>query len=154
MKYVFAIIILVCFGCQQSSIYGTDTSEYDKYLEQFNTDLATLGRKPVDFSQVQIIKTERYKNELGADAYCSQVAVKSGGSIVIFVSENMNIYSDTAKAYMLYHELGHCVLGLEHKDGNDLMSPMIGTLAMWRNSFNEQNRLLYLSKALDRSKYR
>lgn len=154
MRLFLALIILLTFGCNKTGVFGTDTKEYDKYLTQFNDDLMSLGYPPVDFSQTQIIKTEKFKDELSADAYCPHVAVKSGGAITLFVSENMKVYSDTGKAYMIYHELGHCVLGLQHKDGNNLMSPMIGTLALWSNQFNEENRLSYLKEMLESSGFR
>lgn len=156
MKYLVLILLLVgSVSCQKQNIEaGFVVNDYDQYLNQFNDDLQALGYPPVDFSNTTIVKTEKYKEEFGADAYCPAVAVRSGGNIVLFVSDNMKIYSDTAKAYMMYHELGHCVLGLQHKDGNDLMSPMIGTLALWSDSFNEENRLTYLSAVLDRSGYR
>ncbi len=155
MKYVVLIFLtLSVLSCNKSGVYGKDTQDYDKYLQQFNEDLISLGHQPIDFSQTNIIETEKFKNEVSADAYCPQRAVKTGGIVTIFVSKNMSIYSDTGKAYMIYHELGHCVLGLEHKNGNNLMSPMIGTLALWSNDFNEANRLSYIEEMVESSGYR
>lgn len=137
-KLSILILTLFTISCQ------TRPSVYNKYAIDFNIDLMKIGHPTIDFSQTMFIETEEYKNKIGADALCSEKAIRTGGFVIIYISKNMNIYNETAARYIIYHEIGHCFFGKDHKDGDDLMSPMIGTLAMWNTNFNEQNRTKYV----------
>jgi len=134
-----------CSACQKGEV----VSDYEKYKLDFNNDLLALSYPQIDFSETKFIKTEDYKTKYGADAYCFDTAVRTGGEVIIYVSDNMKIYNDTAKKYLIYHEFGHCFYGKQHVKGNHLMSQMIGTLALWYGDFNEENRLKYLKDMID-----
>jgi hypothetical protein len=138
MKLALLIILVaIVSSCGKSS-------DYSQYAQDFNSDLVAIGRGPVDFSKTLFVETDEFKQKHGADAYCFNKAVMPSGLVIIYVSSNMKIYNETAARYIIYHEIGHCFYGKDHEAGDNLMSPMIGTLAMWSERFSEQNRLRYV----------
>ncbi len=150
---VFAALLMAgCSACQ--NIKGTATSDYDQHFEDFNNDLKALGYQPIDFSQtvVRVADNVGEKNTLG---YCHEIALKRKGLVNISLSTALTGYGyDIIKA-TIYHEIGHCFLGLNHTEGRTLMSDNnLRTLFTFDQIIDERKRLILVKEMIESSDYK
>ena len=120
MKYLLLLIVVGLSSCAQEDqkYAGTPTNEYDYVLEQFNSDMVVLGRTQINFSKAVI-----RKGKLGGStqAYCYQIAKKWEGPTNISIQSGIS--KKQAEIY-IYHEIGHCYLGLQHNQNYSLMTDL------------------------------
>lgn len=161
MEHIILILFyLLCVGCNQQEFAGQKTHEYDQYLVDFNSDLARLGYSPIDFSHTDIRKgqTVSTANGLNARASCdSGAAVRHGGPVNITVISHFNENPDYHRKIIIYHELGHCFLGLKHSEVKTkwIMMPRDLTGVMSSDDVNDDTKRLQMVKEmLESSKYR
>lgn len=119
-KHIFLIkaVILIffmagCHGCSKSVQVSDDakTHEYDYILEQFNTDLSKLGHGSIDFAGLVILK-----QPIDQSALCiSGIKAQRGGRAMIVIDSNKTaVMNNVSMMKLIYHEIGHCYLGLSH----------------------------------------
>lgn len=115
----FVLIIILLAGCAKP-IDGEVTHEFDQYLHDFNSDLMKLGYMPIDFSQTTILIGEV---PYGAEATCDGRKLQRQGFAVITIRRESLSQQEYLKKSTIYHEVGHCFLGLDH-DSVDNVSIM------------------------------
>ena len=151
MKTLILIMSFFIVGCAEKN-YGVKTTEYNIYLAQFNEDLKKLGATPIDFSQ-----TEIYNDNLGKylGLCIGHPVKKSSGRAIIRIGNDIKEYPSFRKAALIYHEIGHCFLGLEHsKNYEDIMHVNYPDLARSSQIDSEFNRLALVKQMLDAANYR
>ncbi len=155
MKQVVLFIFLIVLGsCQKPQ--GTVTHDFDQYLAGFNSDLARLGYSQIDFSQTMITSVDGL-NENGAArlGMCYSVALRNGGPVNIGVSPLLSQNGPDVIRAMIYHELGHCFLGLDHVSTHSIMNGgNTRTLFTFDEMNDENKRLVFVKEMLEASGYR
>lgn len=133
-QIITAVLLLICaVSCTRCAkgVGGVKTDSYNHILQQFNSDLLSLGYSAVDFSQTEIREVDSFQafdltNKQALMLCGSGISLKKSGSIVIYVNKSVvtGFTPESSKVAIMYHELGHCVLGLKHTSvGTDLMYP-------------------------------
>lgn len=152
MKHFSLILLIALGGC--ANYLGTPTHEYDQYLADFNSDLMRLGYSPIDFNQTVIHKGNTPEK---ARANCdSGTAVRKSGIVHMSVSNSFDENQDHIKRAIVYHELGHCFLGLDHSEGATkwIMTARDLSGVMSLADFSEDSiRLQYVQEMLNISKF-
>lgn len=148
MKRLFACFLILT-GC--GKIDG-QTHEYDKYFQDFNSDLVALGHAPIDFSQVVVVVGDV---PVGAEATCDGIKLQNSGRALITARARLSTQQEYIKKAAIYHEIGHCYLGLDHDDANEL-SIMGYTQIIYHPEFINQEplRLSLVRQMVDKSGYR
>ena len=141
---VFLSSLLIFSGCSQ--IKGEVTHEYDEYLYQFNSDLVALGYKPINFSDTIIYKSDELKDAAGECV--GGAMVKNEGHTVILVKKSFDFAPAWAKKALIYHELGHCFLGLGHEEGTIMGAAMLPMVYSTGSSIMDDSRRFEELKAM------
>lgn len=114
MKRVLYIILasLVLVGCGHDA--PKVDGEFQSVVSEFNTDAAKFHAHDATDISIQFGATD-------GSTVCAQC---SGDHKSITVRQDCWAHGDaTTHKIMLYHELGHCALGLQHVDTADIMFP-------------------------------
>lgn len=146
MKYLVLFIFLS--GC------ALDNSPYYEYLHRFNSDITRLGYRPIDFSETYIIETTELNSSLTSAQ--TQTSLQNSGLVVIKVSPKVKKLPKYMQQAIIYHELGHAFLGLEHEDLSTryLMSGRgLNNFVRYVDMDCETNRLSLVREMLERSNY-
>jgi len=110
LKGLFCIFItLSLVGCAS---LVTDR-EFISYIEQFEKDSGTKVTYPIVFDTLE-------DNRAG---YCSGYFDSTGGAtnrIIVINRKYWKDYTNDVRLILLYHEMGHCSLFLDHDDSVDL----------------------------------
>lgn len=111
----------------ESEDFGVYVRLFQKEAETRNLDLhiATLDRS------LRIYKVDKFEQDF-EDAGVIGLCVKTAGQLSIYVSRrHWNSYDSQQREMLIFHELGHCALNLEHDQSldsegvpNDLMYPV------------------------------
>lgn len=147
-------IIYCCIGfcaCEKEQAVPSKVDEaLQPYFERFDEEARARG---FDFSiemeelEADIIGIER-DGVLGQCHYSEQAP-----NIVEVDDEFWAGASDLEKEYVVFHELGHCVLGRNHNDDRNTdgtcSSIMQSGLTTCRVSYNSSNRTLYLDELFE-----
>jgi len=118
-KTILLLLISLNVACGSENFPGERVmdEQFNQFVLEFNEDYQThLGEE-------QFKTVKMYFDTEGVLAANSQAGCEAESGEVIFVNEEWWGYaSDSYKKSVIYHELGHCVLGLEHSDNsNDIM---------------------------------
>lgn len=119
MRYYIAIALLIT-GCGQAK--GSDVNvdvELQPYVDSFQTEITVRG---VDITINQLTIT--FGDDAGKDA----AVCFWKGSGVPRVVVNRDLWEETNdidREMLIYHELGHCILGREH-NANMIVNPYNG----------------------------
>lgn len=145
-----------CTGCQKPEIAGEPTNYYQKYVEQFNKDLMKLGYMPIDTSKLSIRSANELKvSDKGYLGYCYEIAVKPKLGSNISIHKIVETYGEDIQMALIYHELGHCFLGLKDSDGHKIMNnENLRTLFTYAEMMEEAKRLQLVKQMLESSSYR
>lgn len=156
MVLIFCALAMAgCNGC--GKLPGEVTHKYDNYLQDFNNDLMILGYKPIDFSETVVREADDMKESNSPIiGYCYQIAVKNGGPANISIDTKVSEYGADVKKVIIYHEIGHCFLGLNHTDNKKsiMTSQNLRTSLDFDDIFNDQKRLSLVKEMLNDSAYR
>lgn len=147
MKYLLIIFFVGLSGCG----INNGTNDYNQYLFKFNQDAISLGYKPIDFSQTNIVVTDLYRQRQ-ALGFCNSIEVKNNGPAVLTFDLHVIKNSNFDKLFRVYHEIGHCFLGLYHIEGHHIMNPTTETLSE-SDAENESKRLALVKEMFDTSAY-
>lgn len=141
-------------SCQK--IEGNVTHKYDDYLVEFNADIARLGYQPIDFSETVIRENDNLKPDDGPTlGYCHSIELKHEGPANISVSTRLATYGHDIATALIYHELGHCFLGLDHTKTHSIMNGgNLRTFFTYAEMTDESKRLALVKEMLQNSSYR
>lgn len=111
MKNLILILSLGLIGCAQEKTVNIN-GEFSVYLDRFES-LAAQYNRSVDFSNLVVTYDDSLSgsNTLGV--------CRSGGSSSPMITINTKFWksasvSNSAREQLMFHELGHCVLGRPH----------------------------------------
>lgn len=117
--FVILLLFIILSSCMQKEIEGEVTHELDSILYQFNSDIGKLGYTPFDFSMLVIKRADLSKDV--RFGYCNGIQLDPKYPAVIQIDNSVFGIYRTLKTEVLYHELGHCFLGLGHVDSLGIM---------------------------------
>lgn len=151
MRYLVLILLSLWTLSCQKNIQGDVTHEYDQYFQDFNSDLVSLGYRPIDFSQT-VIRQDNSMTE--HDGMCFGVEVKDRGITNISFGKRMRGYVEKQRMLVAYHEIGHCFLGLEHaSEARKIMNPVAIQSYSYAELGVESFRLSLVREMLEGSAY-
>lgn len=120
-RLIFILLATLLVGCGKAI---TQPMEFSPALFQFRIDALAAGRSDLDPFSVEIQYADA-KAPKHVAAYCS------GGTIYV----NKTLYNQldsTMQTLTFYHELGHCLLGLQHSaNPSDIMYPSNIDESVW-----------------------
>lgn len=147
MKNIVMIILaaLLLAGCSKQ-IQGTPTNQYNQYLVDFNQDLVRLGYSKIDFSQTIILESLLDDKKEGNCA--SGLIKRNSGVVYIQVIKGFTESPAFYKKLLIYHEVGHCFFGLNHKDGISIMNRNVSRGVLSQSDFIDENKRLFLIKEM------
>ncbi len=111
---------------------------------------------PIDFSQTTIREVDALTNDnVIVNGACYSTAVRNSGQVSISIDSGVKRYMDSTKLATVYHEIGHCFLGLQHVAGKKIMSnENLGTVFLFYNLNDDSERLRLVKEMLEGSAYR
>lgn len=145
-------VLLICMttiGCSkqfENDIEAELQVHFDNFVEEAETQGITISLDQIDIGgYIENIET---RGTLG------QCKSYSDGSKQITIDQPFwNQASDLEREYVVFHELGHCVLGREHsdeKDGNgNCVSIMQSGNGDCSGNYNSQNRNSLINELFD-----
>lgn len=157
MKVIIAFCLLLCLAaCQSDPIQGNtiteESSYYDveplmwEYFERFEYEAKVRGYS-IDLNQLQIsgeIKNIADENVAGTCQYGSHI------KHVTIDASFWNRYNYLEREFVVFHELGHCVLSRGHLessfDNGVCKSVMHSGLSGCQVVYNNANREYYLDE--------
>lgn len=145
-----------CAGCGKQALQGTPTDHYTHIVEQFSADLQTLGYKSIDISKLTITHVEDLKyGEAAILGYCYAIQANPKFGVTITFANRLEAYTEDVQMAMVYHELGHCYLGLPDTTGHKIMNNTDNRrLFTYDEMYNKDKRLQLVKQMLESSSYR
>ncbi len=146
----FSLIILQ--GCVKNEKESIIESELQEYFDSFSEEAQIRG---VDI-QFDAIEIAAYIENIERQGTLGQCMTYSDGSKEVIIDENYwSRISNSEKEFLVFHELGHCVLGREHLDESDNRGNCISIMQSGeggcRANFRRQNRAEYLDELFEYS---
>lgn len=110
MKYIFYIfIVLIFFSCEKRKEVIIP-SEIEEYVSSFFNDARENG---LDIYLEDYDLTIEFSESENAGSTCNS----SNNLIKINSSQWQQLMTETTRKWLVYHELGHCILGRGHDSG-------------------------------------
>lgn len=151
MKYwvIICTVLLAAISCSEEPEVITESfidDDLSGYFELFETEASNRGVL-IDISELGVAG---YIQSL-EDDIAGQCATYTDGSREVRIDRDYwTRASLTEKEMLVFHELGHCVLGRAHDDGSDnrgfCVSIMNSGIGECVNRYNRNNRELYLDE--------
>jgi hypothetical protein len=117
LKHLLVVVIFLLFGCHKDKDFEYDVpQQFEPFVQQFVTEAAARGRH-ITINNL-IIKYELSTNT----SLCATSNVITAANDVqkIISIKSVNCWlNDAQLETMIFHELGHCILGRQHD--NSLM---------------------------------
>ena len=113
---VILVSLFVLAGCGRGPT-AAERAEFDPYFERFQSYSKEYGRDMSKDPQVDFLFQDLETDVVGA---CEQGPFHSPR--VLIDPESWRTKSDAGREAIVFHELGHCVLGRDHRDGTMNMS--------------------------------
>ena len=162
-QLVFIISLLCLMSCTEESILSTNAEDEElvpdniqdfgdvdqrllSYFQSFEEEAALRG---IDINITDFGTTGEISDipENGVAGTCEY------GAHINHVTVDLNYWNNTSeleREFVVFHELGHCVLHLDHNDtsfSNGLcVSLMASGTGGCRNAYNNQNREYYIDE--------
>jgi len=151
MKNIYVLFIVLglsFFSCQQKEVLPmngeiTIAPEFQPYVNQFVEEAAIRGNT-IDFSDTGLIM-QFSTLSLGTAAQCQELGDDRRGNHNILFDETLwALEAPPRKAFLVFHELGHCELGRNHLNAQlaneEWKSMMQGAIANATLSDKDQGR--------------
>ncbi|MFI5131959.1 MAG: hypothetical protein ACHQFX_18280 [Chitinophagales bacterium] len=132
LKNLLFVCIFLSLGCQKNNDFVYDVpQEFEPYVKRFITEAAARGHQ-ISINNLII------KYELSSTPFCATSNVITSGNDVqkiISIQSLICWQNDVQLETIIFHELGHCILGREHEtslmpkgDPKSIMYPDNATL--------------------------
>lgn len=127
---IILVIIGIIFGCSKIDYDNSElnNSEFQSYVDSFKEEAKTRGHN-IDANSINFYLADIENENVGG--LCNQRKEE-----IVIDRDNWEIASEIEKELLVYHELGHCILGRAHRnetsENGDCLSIMDGT----ENNFN------------------
>lgn len=138
MKRFYYLLVLVCFSCVDDND-SEFQNEVDQFLVSFENEALIRG-VDIEFDDLTLELEEISDNDV-----IGQCKSYSDGSRMIVLEENYwNDASYDEKEFLVFHELGHCILAREHNNAQNnngvCISIMQSGTSGCRKRYNDNNR--------------
>ncbi|MCB0601157.1 MAG: hypothetical protein KDC28_08015 [Saprospiraceae bacterium] len=149
--FTFFLLLGVFISCHKDEVHVID-ARVQPYLDRFLTEGEIRG---VDIDVDAFGLDARVENILSSSSnggrvlgYCDMA--KSENHIVVFDAGYWSGATDLEKELLVFHELGHCLLGRQHDDSSNpdgtCLSIMHSGTGSCRNAYNLSTRSQYLDE--------
>ena len=141
--------VFMLLACQNENNREIE-KELDMYFSSFEAEALLRG---LQFDTEDLVK-DAYVESIVKDGVVGQCNSYSDGSKTLVIDENYwERSSDDEKEYIIFHELGHCILERSHNDEKDskgvCTSIMQSGLNNCRSQYTEENRDELLDELFD-----
>ena len=117
--FLLILLALCCSACQPEEEGPVIDESLQPYVESFELEAAARGKDI-------IVTTSMVLESISSDRTIGQCQSYSDGSNRIVIDPaNFKALSPINKEYIVFHELGHCVLGRGHEDLGDSCSSIM-----------------------------
>src|SRR5262245_11128312 len=111
LRNLFIVVIILSFGCKKDKDFVYDVpTEFEPVVQRFITEAAARGHHLT-------INNLIIKYDLSTTSFCATSnVITSGNDIQKIVSiKSLSCWqNDVQLETIIFHELGHCILGREH----------------------------------------
>lgn len=147
-------VICCWFGlsaCEKDQVEPSKVD--DALLPYFERFIVEAGERGLDFS-VEMEELEADIISIDQDGVLGQCHFSEQAPNIVEVDNQFwNRATDMEKEYVVFHELGHCVLGKDHNDARNTdgtcSSIMQSGLTSCRVTYNSSNRESYLNELFE-----
>lgn len=110
------LVFFVLMACEKEELApGSQVDE--ALLIHFDRFLEAAAERGADY-QAEVAELEGYIKEISRDGVVGQCHSSDEAPNIVEVDEDFwQSASYTEREYVVFHELGHCVLGRDHSDG-------------------------------------
>jgi hypothetical protein len=155
MKYPLLFFILSITACSYiEEDFTPDTESLNYYLEQFEFEAAQRGFK-IDLDELELSTSISEIDKDGVAGTCHYSSATPNR--VVIDKSFWEKSSSMLREMVVFHELGHCVLGRGHRESMDsngaCISIMQSGLGQCQLLYNEVNRLHYVNELFFPSNY-
>ena len=145
---LFSIILFQ--SCAKNENEHFIERQLETYFEEFSEEAQERGIE-VDFDDLEISAYVENIEKVGTLGQCQQY---SDGTKEVVIDENYwKNLSNSEKEFLVFHELGHCVLGRDHLDASDERGNCISIMQSGegdcRMRFRRNNREEYLDELFE-----
>ena len=134
MKYLLLLLAVALQGCGRHQ-----AAEFAPYVNEFR-DILKANNVADLYSNVDGVSIEFAPSDHGEDARCSYRFIAP--PLITVRKEVWDVADDSSKRMLIYHELGHCVLGRDHTEERSIMN------GKYRVVDFEKNQEFYLEELL------
>jgi len=148
--YLLMCSILVLQSCGKGEERAAVDSQLQVFFEEFSTEAQIRGLE-IDLTEMDVSGFFDNIEDQLTMGQCKQYDDDS--KEVVIDADHWNKLSSTEKEYLVFHELGHCVLGREHlntkDDRGNCVSIMQSGEGGCRDNYSTNKRTDYLDELFD-----
>ncbi len=145
-------MLLVGFLVSSCSTEFEGTKVDDELIPYFELFKAEAAERGIEFDN-EVAQIEGYLQNIpdsGVLGACRRNAENENSPQIFLDKPYWRTATNTEREYVMFHELGHCFLNLDHENGVDSVgnctSIMASGLSGCRNNYNSINREEYLDE--------
>ena len=147
--WLFSLLLWMA-SCQKEAVELRIDDEIAPYLTTFLEEAALRG---LDM-EPEMTNLEAYFTDIEGAGVVGQCQTFSDGSADLLIEKNYwRSINSMKKEFLIFHELGHCVLGRSHLDTSDengfCTSIMQSGTDDCNNNYNASTRAAYLDELFD-----
>jgi hypothetical protein len=149
MKYFFILLIGLGFaaGCSEDEPELAIDPALEGILETFAQEAASRGVL-IDYESLNLTARLQTVTRAGVAGFCS--STQEGDPEIVVDRDFWNRVIPLQQELVVFHELGHCILGRGHTDDLDDMGNCLSIMNTFVNtcqsSFNSMTRSQYLDE--------
>lgn len=146
--YILSILLILVFiSCSDSANDVVIDPELQPYVDRFIAEAASRGIEiDLEESGLDMI----FEEDISTAEYAGICRYKLGANEIAIDKERWDASSETRKEWLVYHELGHCVLDRRHR--NDQFENGMWK-SMMRGDLSQEQSRLPLCYIWERDKY-
>jgi len=129
MRFLLPLLATLIVGCASTPAYQdayatnpSESEEFGVYVRLFQLEAEKRGVQlsmPNLDRSLRIYKVDNFNEEL-QKKYVIGLCIKTATEVDIYIDrDSWNSYDSQQRELLLFHELGHCVLDLEHDKSTD-----------------------------------
>lgn len=146
------LVFFVLLACEKEEV--APSSQVDEALQvHFNRFLEEALERGADY-EAEVAELEGYIREISTNGVVGQCHSSDEAPNIVEVDEDFwQSASYTEREYVVFHELGHCVLGRDHADGRTAAgiceSIMNSGLTNCKVNYTTSNREEYIDELFE-----
>lgn len=157
---VLILVSVILASCASSDIIGKDenstfsleSEEVGIYTRLFSMEAESRGLK-IDTARLRVYLVDKFSPDLKKNGVVGLCTYQADKHVVFLDKKRFNEYDSYQKEMLVFHELGHCLLGLGHDQAAnssgiplDLMFP-----SDFDSSYYAKYRTFYLNRMFNKA---